>query len=123
MVDVAPCAANFRNEGVVIYWRCLFDFFFQSEFLLEKVLVAPDGTPTQSSLKITGECKQTLREARLELALGACGGKDTVPSAPPLALACPSAAVLVSVSLTVDLVPTGSQPNTLLSQAKKTISL
>lgn len=59
---------------------------------------------------------------RLELALGACGGGGTVPSAPPLALACPSAPGLVSVSLTVDLVPTGSQPNTLLSQEKKQFS-
>lgn len=97
----------------------LFDFFFQSEFLLEKVLVAPDGTPTQSSLKITGGCNQTLREARLELALGACGAGGSVPPEPSLALACPSAIVLVSLSLTADLVPTGSQPNTPLSQKIK----
>lgn len=49
--------------------------------MLEKVLVATDGTPAQSSLKITGKCNQTLREARLELALGVCGVEGTVPSA------------------------------------------
>lgn len=54
-----------------------------------------------------GSHNQTVGEAELELALGAPGVGDTMPSACSLSLVWTSLIILFSFSLSVHLVPTG----------------